>query len=241
MTSLQHRDAVGWDLPTRIFHWSLVILVGTNLFLISPRGGLHTVVHFVAGYAVAGLLLFRLFWGFIGSPRSRFSDFLHRWPVVKRYIERLKRFDPPHSVGHNPLGGWMIVVLLSTLLAMIATGLLAAGRRAAGPLAGLVPLPAAALAGQLHSLISNLLIGLIVVHLAGVAVDWFLTGDNLVKAMLTGRKRLPIASAAREGKVVPLLRAVLVGLLSLALVAGLTLSTDYTRTRNTLSQTTGQQ
>jgi cytochrome b len=241
MTSSQHRDAVVWDLPTRIFHWSLVILVGANLFLISPRGGLHTVVHFVAGYVVAGLLLFRLFWGFIGSQRSRFADFLHRWPVVKGYIERLRRFDPPHSVGHNPLGGWMIVVLLSTLLAMVATGLLAAGRRAAGPLADLVPLPAAALAGQLHSLISNLLIGLIVVHLAGVAVDWFLTGDNLVKAMLTGRKQLSIASAAREGKVAPPWRAVLVGLLSLALVAGLTLSTDYTRTRNTLSQAAGQQ
>src|SRR5262249_6330511 len=179
---------------------------------------------------------FRLFWGFIGSQRSRFADFLHRWPVVKGYIERLRRFDPPHSVGHNPFGGWMIVVLLSTLLAMVATGLLAASRRAAGPLAGLVPLPAAALAGQLHSLISNLLIGLIVVHLAGVAVDWFLTGDNLVKAMLTGRKLLPAESAAREGKVVPPWRALFVGLLSLPLVAGLALSTDSTRTRTTLSQ-----
>jgi hypothetical protein len=93
----------------------------------------------------------------------------------------------------------------------------------------------------LHSLISDLLIALIVVHLAGVAVDWFLTGDNLVKAMLTGRKRLPVESAAREGNVAPPWRAVLVGILSPALVAGLTLSTDYARTRNTLAQTTGQQ
>jgi cytochrome b len=241
MMSSHHREAIVWDLPTRVFHWSLVALVGSNLFLISPRGGLHTVVHFVSGYAVAGLLLFRLLWGFVGSPRSRFADFLHRWPVVKGYIERLKRFDPPHSVGHNPLGGWMIVVLLSALLAMIATGLLAASRRAAGPLAGLVPLPLATLAGLVHSLISDLLIALIVVHLAGVAIDWFLTGDNLIKAMLTGRKRLPAECAAREGHVAPLWRAVLVGILSLALVGGLSLSTDYTRTRDTLAQTQAPQ
>jgi cytochrome b len=241
MMSSHHREAIVWDLPTRVFHWSLVALVGSNLFLISPRGGLHTVVHFISGYAVAGLLLFRLLWGLVGSPRSRFADFLHRWPVVKGYIERLKRFDPPHSVGHNPLGGWMIVVLLSALLAMIATGLLAASRRAAGPLAGLVPLPLATLAGLVHSLISDLLIALIVVHLAGVAVDWFLTGDNLIKAMLTGRKRLPAECAAREGHVAPLWRAVLVGILSLALVGGLSLSTDYTRTRDTLAQTQAPQ
>jgi cytochrome b len=239
--SSHHREAIVWDLPTRVFHWSLVALVGSNLFLISPRGGLHTVVHFVSGYAVAGLLLFRLLWGFVGSPRSRFADFLHRWPVVKGYIERLKRFDPPHSVGHNPLGGWMIVVLLCALLAMIATGLIAASRRAAGPLAGLVPLPLATLAGLVHSLISDLLIALIVVHLAGVAVDWFLTGDNLIKGMLTGRKRLPAECAAREGHVAPLWRAVLVGILSLALVGGLSLSTDYTRTRDTLARTQAPQ
>jgi cytochrome b len=240
MMSSQHREAIVWDLPTRVFHWSLVVLVGANLFVISPRGGLQTVVHFVAGYAVAGLLLFRLLWGFVGSPRSRFADFIHRWPVVKGYIERLKRFDPPHSVGHNPLGGWMIVVLLSALLGMIATGLFAAGRRAAGPLAGLVPLPIASIADLLHSLISDLLIALIVVHLAGVAVDWFLTGDNLVKAMLTGRKRLPAQLAQHEGRVAPIWRAMLLGFVCLALVAGLALSTDYTRTRSTLAQTMSQ-
>ncbi len=229
------REAAVWDLPTRLFHWALVVLVGANLFLISPRGGLHTIVHFLAGYGVAGLLLFRLAWGFLGSPRSRFGDFIHRWPVVRAYIERLRRFDPPPSVGHNPLGGWMIVVLLATLAGMIATGLFAASRRAAGPLAGLVSPALAGLLGNLHSLISDLLIALIVVHLAGVAVDWFLTGDNLVKAMITGRKRLPAGSAAAERPLAPAWRALVVALLSLALAAVLAVSTDYTRTRDTLA------
>jgi hypothetical protein len=131
-------------------------------------------------------------------------------------------------------------VLLTCLAGMTGTGLFAAARRAAGPLAGLISPSLAALAGNLHVLISDLLIALIVMHVLGVAVDWFLTGDNLVKAMLTGRKRLSPELAAREGKVAPAWRAILLGFISLALVAGLALSTDYTRTRIAPQQTTGQ-
>ena len=170
MTPSRERDTEIWDLSTRIFHWTLVLLVGINLFLIGPRGGFQTIFHFVAGYAIAGLLVFRLAWGFVGSPRSRFADFLRRWPVVKGYIDRLMRFDPPHSVGHNPLGGWMIAFLLSTLAGMIVTGLFAAGRRAAGPLAAAIPLPMAVILRDLHSLLSNFLIALIVAHVLGVVV-----------------------------------------------------------------------
>jgi cytochrome b len=239
--SSRDRETMVWDLPTRIFHWMLVVLVGVDLFLISPRGGLHTLAHFIAGYAIAGLILFRLAWGFAGSPRSRFADFLYGWPVVKRYTGRLFRLDPPHSIGHNPLGGWMIVVLIVTVTGMIVTGLFAAGRSAAGPLAGMIPLAIATLARSLHKLLSNFLIALIMAHLAGVAADWYLTGDNLVKAMLTGRKRLAPDDAVQEQPTASIWRAVLLGLLALAVTAGLTLSTDYTRNRSTLSQITTQQ
>ena len=206
MLSSDHEIMV-WDLPTRIFHWALVVLIGTNLFLISPRGGVHTLVHFIAGYTIAGLIVFRLAWGFVGSPRSRFADFLHGWPVVKLYADRLLRFDPPRSIGHNPLGGWMIALLITTVTGMIATGLFAAGRGAAGPLAGMVPLVFASLTRDLHKLLSDFLIALIVVHLAGVAADWFLSGDNLVKSMLTGRKRLAPEDAAHERPTAPIWRA----------------------------------
>ncbi len=81
----ERRQVAIWDLPTRLFHWSLVVLVGGNLFLISPRGGWSTLVHFLAGFIIAGLLLFRFVWGFIGSPRSRFADFLQPWPAVHSY------------------------------------------------------------------------------------------------------------------------------------------------------------
>jgi len=240
MSSSNHETLV-WDLPTRIFHWLLVLLVGTNLFLISPRSDFQTLIHFIAGYAIAGLILFRLAWGFVGSPRSRFADFLHGRPVVKRYAYQLLRLDPPHSIGHNPLGGWMIVLLIATVSGMIATGLFAFGRGVAGPLAGMVPAPFASLARSLHRLLSNFLIALIVVHLAGVAADWYLTGDNLVKAMLTGRKHLAPEDATHERPTAPIWRAVLLGILALALTAGLTFSTDYKYNRSTLSQTNGQQ
>jgi len=229
-----------WDLATRIFHWTLVILVGANLFLIEPRGGLQTVLHFVFGYAIAGLLLFRLAWGFVGSRRSRFADFLHRWPTVKAYALRLLRFDPPHSVGHTPLGGWMIVLLLASLAIMIATGVFAAARRAAGPLAGLLPAWAASLASDLHVLVSDLLIAFVIVHVLGIAIEWLLTGDNLVRTMLTGRKRVPPEAAAGEPPPVSMWRAIPLALLCMALAVWLGVSTDYTRTRATLQQTAGE-
>jgi len=216
-----------WDLPTRLFHWSLVVLVGCNLFLVGPRGGWETEVHFISGFAIAGLLLFRLIWGFIGSPRSRFADFLKPWRTVKAYGVRLARFDPPHSIGHNPLGGWMIGAMLATLLGMVGTGLFAAGRRAAGPFASLISSATAQEIGQIHRLIANLMIGLVILHLAGVIADWLLTRDNLIKSMITGRKTLSAINAVKEGHLAPAGRAVIAGLIALALTAGLIVITTF--------------
>jgi cytochrome b len=228
-----------WDLPTRIFHWSLAVLVGSNLFLVAPRGGTATMIHMVTGYLVAGLLLFRLAWGLVGSPRSRFADFVRGWPAVRAYLARLRRLDPPHSVGHNPLGGWMIVVLLAALVVMVLTGLSASSRGAMGPLAPLFPVGLTGLFGDVHQLVGNLLIGLIVIHIAGVAVDWLLTGDNLVAAMWHGRKSLNHELAAAERPVARLLHALLVGLVAAAFVLWLIASSDFGASRSTLAAQQG--
>src|SRR5689334_13371833 len=103
MSDQQHRETPDretpvWDLPTRIFHWTLVLLVSTNLFLFGPTGGIATIIHMTAGYLILGLLLFRLAWGFLGSPRSRFADFVQPWGSVKAYLEGLLRFSPPRFV-----------------------------------------------------------------------------------------------------------------------------------------------
>src|SRR5262245_1808155 len=225
-----------WDLPTRIFHWSLVLLIATNLFVVEPSGGMATVVHLVVGYLVAGLVVFRLAWGFIGSPRSRFADFVHRWPSVQAYLRRLVRLDPPHSVGHNAPGGWMILALLAAVIVMVATGLCASSRHAAGPLAHFFPVGWTAILGSVHELVSNLLIGLVVVHIAGVVVERLLTGDNLVAAMWHGRKRLPAAEAAAERPLAPLWRAALVAVMAGAITALLVAASDFSANRESLRQ-----
>jgi cytochrome b len=234
MAATDHRETRIWDVPTRLFHWSLVLLVGSNLFLIGPGGGVETVIHFFIGYLIAGLLLFRMAWGFIGSPRSRFADFVRSWPTVEAYIQRLRALKPPRSIGHNPLGGWMIVLLLVTLATMVGTGLFASSRHAAGPFAHLIPVGTTAAVGNIHQLISNFLIGLIIVHIAGVGVEWLLTGENLVKAMMNGRKRLSPELADVERPTAPARRAALVGVVCLAIVAGLAAATDFSASRASL-------
>src|SRR5262249_54417602 len=152
---------------------------------------------------------------------------------------RLRRFDPPHSTGHNPAGGWMILALLFFLLLMVATGLFGANRRAAGPLASWLGAGPAGFAGALHSLLSSLLIALVVVHIAGVLVDWLLTGENLIRAMVTGLKRLPVVEAASEPPPAPVWHGAILGVLALALVLWLSLTTDYRQTRATVAPSTG--
>ncbi|MEZ5830675.1 MAG: cytochrome b/b6 domain-containing protein [Dongiaceae bacterium] len=236
MSDQQHRETPIWDLPTRLFHWALVVLVGTNLFLVEPRGGIATVIHMTFGYGVTGLLLFRLVWGFVGSPRSRFADFVHPWAAVKDYAAKLRRFSPPRSVGHNPLGGWMIVAMLVVLAALVATGVFASGRHAAGAFATLVPVDVTAIAGDAHEFLGNLMIALVIVHLVGVAVDWLLTRENLVKAMVNGRKPLPAAVSIQERPLAGGARAALVGVVCLGIVVGLITATDFTLNRATLQQ-----
>lgn len=236
MSDHPHRETPIWDLPTRLFHWTLVLLVGANLFLVEPEGGTATVIHMTGGDIVIGLLLFRLAWGFVGSPRSRFADFMHPWTEVKSYVARLRRFAPPRSVGHNPLGGWMILVMLAVLAALTVTGLFASGRHAAGALATTVPVELTALLGEAHELLGNIMIALVIVHVVGVAVDWLLTRENIVKAMVTGRKTLPAEISAREGPLVGRARAALIGVFCLAIVGGLVAATDYSLNRATLQQ-----
>jgi cytochrome b len=236
MSDQQHRATPVWDLPTRIFHWTLVLLVSTNLFLFAPTGGIATVIHMTAGYVICGLLLFRLAWGFLGSPRSRFADFVQPWSSVKAYLEGLVRFAPPRSIGHNPLGGWMILVMLVALAGAAVTGIFASGRHAAGALADWVPVDVTALAGDMHEFLGNFMIALVIVHIAGVAVDWLLTRENIVKSMINGRKHLPADLSARERPLVRGTRAALIGVFCAAVVGALIAATDYSLDRATLQR-----
>jgi cytochrome b len=186
------RSVVVWDLPTRIFKWSLVLAVGLAFLFSSshPRGALF-VIHVACGYAVTLLLLFRLAWGFIGGPYARFRSFIYGWRCVRAYAEGLLRLNPPRTLGHNPVGGWMIVTMLATLSVIVVTGLLAEARTGgAGQFSALLSAGTIAVIGDIHAWLGFLIIWLAGAHVAGVLVESVLHRENLVRSMVTGRKHV---------------------------------------------------
>ena len=198
MSASEKQAVTIWDLPVRLFHWILAILVALNLILGGEDAGWEFTLHVVAGYLIGFLVLYRIVWGLIGTRHARFGDFVVRWPAVRDHIRGLLRLQPPRTVGHNPIGGWMIVALLVMLVLIVATGLFGHGRHTAGPLSAWLPVGLSGLFGDVHGVLTNVLIALIAVHIAGVLADWVLLRENLVRAMITGRKWLGRSEAARE-------------------------------------------
>jgi cytochrome b len=192
------RAVLVWDLPTRVFHWLLVLCVATS-YLTGGEEGWLFVVHTASGYLIAVLLLFRVIWGLIGSPRSRFRDFVHGRRAVADHVRGLLALDPPRYVGHNPLGGWMIIFMLIVLLFTVGTGLFSGEEGgASGLLLPLVAAPGNEGLGEVHEVFANLVLILAIIHVCGVLLDWWLTRDNLVSAMISGSKQLDEASAWAE-------------------------------------------
>lgn len=175
-----------WDLATRLFHWLLVLFV-VVCFLTGEDEGFVFAVHAYAGYVVFVLLVFRVGWGIIGSQHSRFSDFVYPWSTVRRYVISFLRFKPEHYVGHNPLGGWMIILMLVVLLITAISGVLMV-TKGAGWLEGI------------HETLGELMQIFVLIHIAGVLIDRLLTGEKIIEAMFTGRKELADGADISEGK-----------------------------------------
>ena len=200
-----------WDLPTRVFHWTLFLAVLIAL-VTGEEGEEGTLsIHQIAGFLVLALLMFRLVWGVVGTRHARFASFMPSPKTVIAYARQLMRLAPPASLGHNPLGSVMVVALLVDLAVVVVTGLFAGGgggERGEGGEAGEVSAVAGASAEGggpffdsvspgladvltgVHEVFANLLIALIVLHVLGVLIDWLLTRDNLVRAMITGEKAM---------------------------------------------------
>jgi cytochrome b len=191
MTRMQQNTVKVWDPLVRIFHWSLV--AGFSVAYLSGEiEGLT--LHVWSGYLVGGLILFRLLWGFIGTEHARFHDFVYSPAVVVAYARDLLRHQARRYLGHNPLGGAMVVALLVLIALATATGLVVyATDKQSGPLAGLLggaPDWLNELAEETHEFLSNLALLLVGLHIAGVFVSSALHRENLVRAMITGRKRV---------------------------------------------------
>jgi cytochrome b len=180
-----------WDLPTRLFHWLLVLLIllqwGT-----AEWHWLDMQWHFRFGYATLALLLFRLLWGVLGSDSARFSRFLRGPGAVLAYLRTLHRREPEFLAGHNPLGGWSVLALLACVAVQAVTGLFSGEEDEAlyGPLAGWLDDATIHTITEVHEANKNVLLALIVVHVLGVLWHLFVKRENLIAAMLGGRASL---------------------------------------------------
>ncbi|MDR3391807.1 MAG: cytochrome b/b6 domain-containing protein [Sulfuriferula sp.] len=179
-----------WDLPTRLFHWSLVICFAVSWASADLFDAMQ--VHFYAGYVMLTLVLFRLAWGVLGSSTARFSQFLSGLRAVSAYSKTLFKPRPGDYIGHNPLGGWAVILMLGLLAFQAVTGLFSNDDLlASGPLAHLISGDLSDTISDIHHEAFDYLLAIAGIHIAAVLFYRFYKRSNLIITMITGYKTLP--------------------------------------------------
>ncbi|TNF86279.1 MAG: cytochrome b/b6 domain-containing protein [Gammaproteobacteria bacterium] len=175
-----------WDPLVRVFHWSLVFFF---LLAFATEDDWMS-LHVWAGYAVAMLIGFRLLWGVIGTRTARFLTFVKPPRTAMRHLGAMLSRKAPHYLGHNPAAAMMVVALLGSISLVAFSGLILIAAEGQGPLAGTF---FASIGGEameeVHEFFANFTLLLVFAHVAGVVVSSLLEGENLVRAMITGRKK----------------------------------------------------
>jgi cytochrome b len=166
-----------WDAPVRVFHW-LTVLCFAGAYL-TAESEHWRLVHVTLGYTLAGLVAFRVVWGIVGTRHARFAGFVKGPAAVMAYMRSLRSGDARPHAGHNPAGALAIVALLSLAVAVSATGWATYADWGGDRFE------------DVHEVLANLMLVLVAVHVAGVVVSSRLHHDNLVRAMVTGRKAAP--------------------------------------------------
>lgn len=203
-----------WDLPTRVFHWALVLCVAGS-FVTVNIGGNAMVWHGRIGVAVVGLLSFRIVWGFVGSTYARFAQFVRGPAAIKAYLQG--RWQ---GAGHNPLGALSVLALLGTLLLLVATGLFANDDIAfEGPLYALVGKEFSDRVVGIHRLIEPLIILLVLAHLGAIFYYVRFRKEVLIRPMISGWKD-GAAETARGGGIVALGVALAVAIAAMYAASG---------------------
>lgn len=190
-SQIQKHPVKVWDFSIRLFHWSLVILIGFLWW--SGTEGEEMDNHVLAGYSVLALISYRIIWGFLGSYHAKFVNFV-RSPIktIKAIPEVISVRSDSHYVGHNPVGGWMVVLLILALMAQGITGLGTTDDIFIdGPLVAYLDDDLISLFSSLHHQIADLLIALVILHLAAVLYHDVIKRERLIKAMITGIKYSP--------------------------------------------------
>ena len=209
-----------WDIAIRVFHWALVVCFAIAFISSEESRKLHVIF----GYSLVFLVLFRILYGFVGTKYARFSDFLYHPAQIGDYLKGLLIGRPTHYIGHNPAGGFMIFIMLLSLLFLTLTGLKAYGVEGHGPLANHeISFMTNAFADsddhenhdkqnnrerrsqenhrtgknekdefweEVHETIAYFTLFLISIHIMGVLVSSLVHRENLIRAMITGRKQL---------------------------------------------------
>lgn len=188
MSSNKLKTIKVWDLLIRIFHWSLVVFF-TLSYLTEGEDEWMT-IHSYAGYSILILLLFRLLWGVIGTHHARFINFVTHPKEVLIYLKSLASGKAKDYIGHNPAGALMIILLISSIAFTGFSGMALYATDGYGPLAAsfFATWPEGVLK-EVHEFFANFCVFLIVIHLGGVLVSSLLHKENLIKAMVTGKKQ----------------------------------------------------
>lgn len=169
------RGVLIWDLPVRVFHWLLVL--DFAVAWLTAESEQWRLVHVISGYTVAALVAFRLLWGLVGTRHARFSSFVRGPRAVREYLGNLVRGRHKSHAGHNPAGALAIMALLALAVLTTASGWAFYNETGGEWLE------------EVHEVLANLMVGLVLLHVAAVLVTSLLARDNLVKAMWTGRKK----------------------------------------------------
>ena len=179
-----------WDPLVRLFHWTLVGAFAVAY--LTEDDWLH--VHVWAGYTVLGLVGFRLVWGLVGPDHARFSDFVYSPRQTLVYLKEVFTLRASRYIGHNPAGGAMIILMLLSLLLTTASGVALYGAdQGQGPLAGLLKNTAESwvdILEETHEWFANFTLFMVMAHVGGIIWESVLHRENLVKAMINGRKRV---------------------------------------------------
>ena len=208
-----------WDLPTRLFHWSLALSV-IGLVITGKVGGGAMVWHFRIGYLVMGLLMFRLAWGLVGGHWSRFASFIYGPGTVLRYLRGQARPGEHLDVGHNPLGAGSVLAMLAILGVQVATGLVGDDEIAnVGPLNKFVATATGLAATGWHKTFGQgIIITLVVLHVGAILFYRFKKKTDLIGPMVAGDKVLAADVPASRDDLRARLAALVLALVAAALV-----------------------
>jgi cytochrome b len=211
-----------WDWPTRLVHWLLAPLV---FFSWGAAEFEHMDLHRYSGYTILGLLVFRLYWGIVGSHTARFKNFVKGPRAVLSYLREASgptaySLQPKASrIGHNPLGALSVIALLALLVTQVTLGLFAVDTDGleSGPLSGHVSFETGRAIAKLHGKVFDALLVLIALHVLAILFYLIVNRDNLIAPMLSGKKAIA-TDASVMPVIAPLMRAVIGVLIAAAIV-----------------------